>query len=150
MTMHTPDALQLTSFAPLDTVGTENYLRYGASDPGRFVTASSEIAIITPKTVSIRLEFADTAGKLLYTFDDLELTRTHHEPMQTTAWSTDITDHYAHLKWVWDFYRMLSYVDLRITSTDPAPPADFLNMFGSCAKLTITVADQITQHHIIE
>jgi hypothetical protein len=113
----TPDApprLELNLFADLDTVGAENYIRYGAGGPRRYVTTPVEHAIVTPDHVLISLEITRPDDALLFKAQQISLQRTGHAPQQRTIWSVQLPDYHVQMTWVWDFFRMLSFLRLRV------------------------------------
>ena len=123
----------LESFAPLDAVGAENYIRYGVSGPKRYITGSPE-SIPTPEEITVQLEIAD-----VLTIDDFVLTRIDHIPLQYTVWLGYRKN--IHLIWVWDFYRMISYIRINLKEEKQARAA-------SQKELVIRVgSDLIDQRH---
>ncbi len=149
--MNATDILEIKTFASLDTVGTENYIRYGISDPRRFLNGEARGAI--PDIIDVQLELSDSTGTLLYQHDALHLKRVQHVPSQQTVWSGQFIDQKASLTWVWDFYRILSHVVLQVTKDGSSQQAD--NLLAVCQKLnagailTLAVADRIMQKHTI-
>lgn len=132
-------SLQL--FAPLDTVGTENYIRYGVSGPQRYLKSSSQPTIPTPTSVQVRISLTGADQAVLVELEPFTLQRVEHIPDTRTVWSA--THQNTRWVWVWDFYRMLSLLTL-----EPAP--DLAAHLQTCQQILIRVNNQsaqITQSH---
>ncbi|NDJ87378.1 MAG: hypothetical protein GYB66_15980 [Chloroflexi bacterium] len=112
----------LQSSAPLDVVGAEEYVRYG---PGlqRSLTGPGN-RIVTPEDVTLRLAISSAAGAHLFSAPAIRLRRTEHIPLQRTAWASYEPGLHTAILWVWDFFRMTSFIQLRVghpDDTDHAP-----------------------------
>ncbi len=110
--------LELQTQATLDTVGAENYIRYGVVGPKRQVVGITEPnPIPTSLTVQISVQYA-APSMAQVVLENLILHRVHHVPDQQTTWAIHDPAQQLQVVWAWDFYRMLSYVRLRLCATD--------------------------------
>lgn len=123
-------------FAPLDTVGTENYIRYGVSGPQRYLKSSNQPTIPTPTTVLVQINFIATDQSVLLKLEPFALQRTEHIPDTCTVWSANHQE--TRWVWIWDFYRMLS-----ILSLEPAP--ELAALLPQCQMIAIRVDNQSAQ-----
>ncbi|MCB9436814.1 MAG: hypothetical protein H6673_07435 [Anaerolineales bacterium] len=127
--------------ASLDTVGTENYIRYGVSGPQRYLKSSNQPTIPTPTSIQILISLIAADEKVMLALDAFSLQRSEHIPDNRTIWSG--THQNSQWVWVWDFYRMLS-----ILTVEPAP--DLAALLPQCHRILIRVDNQsaqITQSH---
>jgi hypothetical protein len=155
-----PTALELAIFAPLDTVGTENYIRYGNNGPQHALSSSGERPA-PPATIEIKLELSKADGTIIHQLDALTLHRSAHQPQQRTEWTAHHAGFHTRLVWVWDFFRMLSYCRLRIeapanqdqTTSEETTLFQAVQGLTTDDRLTIqveTAAGPITQHHTLQ
>lgn len=143
-------------FAPLDTVGTENYLRYGVEGPRHYVMGLIE-SVVTPEDINIQLEIVALDATVKFDMMNIQLKRLAHEPQHQTVWGSYNADIHAQIIWIWDFFRMLSSIQLQVQV--PSKPdvnnkwstlADTLQNLATDDKLIIRVQNNvgtITQIH---
>lgn len=128
-------------FAPLDTVGTENYIRYGVSGPQRYLKSSNQPTIPTPTSVQVQISLVAADEKVVLALEPFGLQRSEHVPDNRTTWSG--THQGSQWVWVWDFYRMISSL-----TVEPAP--DLAALLPQSHRILIRVNNQsaqITQSH---
>lgn len=136
--VHLPQ-LELRLFDQLDTVGADNYIRYGASGPRRYVSGRVESAVLTPDHVPVILEFARANKNALLKLEALSLQRTEHIPHQRTVWAATLPDSHMQIVWIWDFFRMLSCLQIRV-DVPPAkekPNGDWQKLHETFKKLNV-------------
>jgi hypothetical protein len=108
--------LELVTAAGLDVVGTENYLRYGVMGPLRYVTNNVQSHTI-PETLDLQLRLLQADETAVFEIT-VTLQQQHHEANQRTVWAAHVAPLGMQLMWAWDFFRMLSYVQLRVEADD--------------------------------
>lgn len=146
--------LELRTQATLDTIGTENYIRYGTAGPKRHVVGVTEPNPI-PKslTVQISLRFADQI-ETQAVLESLILHRIRHIPEQQTTWGVHDPARGLQLLWMWDFYRMVSLVHLRLCVADVQSSSLFMTLkaLQPQAHLILDIrqqAGQVHQEHLL-
>jgi hypothetical protein len=99
----------------LDAVGTENYMRYGVAGPRRYLTNSRTEHHPTPRHIQVKVILQNPPNPSR-PIADLVLERKDYVPERHTAWQGESTDAQLHLLWVWDFYRITSFLHLRLVA----------------------------------
>lgn len=133
---------QIKLFAPLDTVGTENYLRYGLEGPRHYVMGIIE-SVPTPENITIQLEVIGSDSTAKFNADDIQLKRLAHEPQNQTVWGIHNPSLHTQIIWIWDFFRMLSSIQLSV-ETPQSPPEN-----EQWAKLASTLQTLVPNDQLI-
>lgn len=122
--------IEIQSHAVLDAIGTENYIRYGAEGPRRFVMGGAVDRLPSPKQLEAQLWVLPHAASEPETvFDPIIFSRVEHTPGRLTAWSGTLSTERLSIIWGWDFFRISSHLHLRLIASNP-PSADFLKLQG--------------------
>lgn len=104
---------EIRLFGPLDTVGTENYLRYGLEGPRHYVVGIID-SVPTPDDITIQLEIVAADSTAKFRAEHIQLKRVAHNPQNRTVWGIHYSPLHAHIIWIWDFFRMLSSIQLSV------------------------------------
>lgn len=115
--------LELRLFDILDTVGTENYVRYGASGPRHYGLIVPESSLLTPDQLHLNLSLLKADQSTALSLESIALDCADHQPQQQTVWLANLPDQHLYLTWVWDFFRMSSYLHLRLDIPDASSQA---------------------------
>ncbi len=153
--------LEISAFAPLDAVGAENYIRYGAGDPRHYGYGFEESSVPTPRAVVVLLTIAKPDGAVVLKCEALLLKRFSHVPNRHTVWVAHDATLHARLIWVWDFYRMVSYFQIQVEALPPKGKAErdwsmWLDAFQQIAVGDHVIAQvdtqsaRIAQRHVLE
>ncbi|MBI5928895.1 MAG: hypothetical protein HY862_06280 [Chloroflexi bacterium] len=105
--------LEIITFASLDVVGTENYLRYGPTGPLRYVKSIPE-GHNSPQNLHATLEIKSAWENAAAVTHQITFWRTHHAQGEKAVWASNDRALHTQMMWVWDFYRMLSYFQMRV------------------------------------
>ncbi len=153
------DWLDIISFAPLNTIGAENYLRYGIDGPRHYVMGLSEHVVPTPDTITVQVELIRPDDDVLFGGLTVMLKRSEHRPDERTVWQA--YDKITHTQWVWawDFFRMLSQLRLRVKHSPDKAHGIWAELLTATQKLAVgdhitlhveSKSGQMTQHHMLE
>lgn len=112
--MPTSALTEVVSYAPLDVVGTENYIRYGQTGPLRYVFGTPPDHTI-PRMLEVYIEIQTPAQTFI--LENLQLQQLHHQTLVRTTWHGDYAPYQVQMRWIWDFYRMLSCLQLKMVSS---------------------------------
>lgn len=110
--------------APLPVVEAAHYLRYGRAGARRYGTQPEE-AVPEPGTAEplpVTLSWQDAEGAELLTIPHVPLHQAQVEE-DSVVWMGQDLSYGLQLAWVWDFYRMLSFVYMKIRLS-PSPTAE--------------------------
>lgn len=105
--------LEIITFASLDVVGTENFLRYGPTGPLRYFKGIPE-GHNSPQNLHATFEIKSAWENASAVTHQITFWRTHHAPEEKTVWASNDRALHTQMMWVWDFYRMLSYFQMRV------------------------------------
>ncbi len=105
--------LEIITFASLDVVGTENFLRYGPTGPLRYVKGIPE-GHNSPQNLHATFEIKSAWDNASAVTHQITFWRTHHTHEEKTVWASNDRALHTQMMWVWDFYRMLSYFQMRV------------------------------------
>ncbi|PJF44536.1 MAG: hypothetical protein CUN55_03450 [Phototrophicales bacterium] len=143
--------LELQTQAPLDTVGAENYIRYGMDTPKRPIIGVVESSPI-PKALTVQISHLSASKHLQQVvLDALDLHRTQHLPERQTVWGIHHKSLGLKMMWMWDYYRMISYVLMRVCVEDPEASTLFktLKEIQPQDQLILDVAKRVHQVHLL-
>ncbi|MBZ0320535.1 MAG: hypothetical protein K8L91_29245 [Anaerolineae bacterium] len=115
--------LEIITFASLDVVGTENFLRYGPTGPLRYVKGIPE-GHNSPQNLHASFEIKSAWENTTAVIHQITFWRTHHAPEEKTVWASNDRALHTQMMWVWDFYRMLSYFQMRVERPIESSQAD--------------------------
>lgn len=143
----------LQSNHTLDSVGAENYIRYGANGPSRYIGHTRSERNAAPQRLPVHLALHTTEETPNQTIAELVLERKDHVLERHTLWQGESSDGQLHLLWMWDFYRMTSFLHLRLVADHADDVVDDYRALLSAKPpaalhLTVTTASgQIQQIH---
>lgn len=151
--------LEIITFASLDVVGAENFLRYGPTGPLRYVKGIPE-GHNSPQNLHATFEIKSAWENTAVLSHQITFWRTYHLSGEKTVWASNDRALHAQMMWVWDFYRMLSYFQMRIEQSGEASPAggDWAALLqelgeikeeGALILRVSTKSGEILQRHIL-
>ncbi len=110
--------------APLPVVEAAHYLRYGRAGARRYGAQPEEAAPEpgTAEPLPVTLSWQDADGAELLTIPHVPLHQAQVEE-DSVVWMGQDRSYGLQLAWVWDFYRMLSFVYMKIRLS-PSPTAE--------------------------
>lgn len=152
--------LEIIAFASLDVVGTENFLRYGPTGPLRYVKGIPE-GHNSPQNLHAALELKSAWENANAITHNITFWRTYHEQGEKAVWASNDRGLRAQMMWVWDFYRMLSYFQMRVelsTEKDKATgdwaallkELQNINEEGALTLRVTTKSGEIFQRHTLK
>ncbi len=105
-------------YAPLHVVAAANCLRCGRG----FQTAQPSDADDKGELLAVSLSLQRADGESLLTFEDMLLQKMREDEREA-AWVGHLPAYGLQVAWVWDFYRLLSFVYLQV-QVEPSPTAE--------------------------
>jgi hypothetical protein len=129
--------------ARLEAVSTGNYACYGRAGVPRYPVPRRAGNGQEPGELCVEMMVRSADGTLRLACLDLTL-KQHEKSDQRVVWSGYNAAQHVQVIWVWDFYRILSYVALRVAEPPEGVAPDAAWKDAADAIRTVVPGDQIT------
>jgi hypothetical protein len=122
-----PRTLSLQLSAPLRVVAASDYLRYGSGGVRRYGPQEDlETPPVDASSLVVAMIWETAEGEVPLYLPDIPLRQTESDEHHT-LWVGRASIYGLQVAWVWDFYRLLSHLFLRVAfSSPPTPEQDSL------------------------